>query len=140
MWDPTQVALLQSDFNDLKYKWERKRAEAKARRLFRRVAGEILYRRFRERGFHEICGASYTRYRLRPGFRVQVMREDESDPDEVAYEMCAHLPYGVPWYDSMAVQHLMLTSSKKTEEQFSNIANKHNPHGPYPIPELTAAA
>lgn len=142
IWDPVQAEQARADYEKLMVERERKRrrAEVKARKLFKRVVGAIAYQRFRERGYHEICGASYTRYRLRPGLRVQVMEEDERNSERVAHELCAHLPFGIPWYDSMAVQHLMLTASRKTEDQFKKVANKHTPHGPYPVPQLTAVA
>ncbi len=135
-WEPVQAAALIKDFEAFKKDWKRKRAEVKARRLFRRVVGEIAYRKFETKGYHEIYGASRTRYRLRPMFRVQVMK----DGDTVDYELCAHLEIGIPWFDSMAVQHLMLTASKETEEKFKASANHHPAHGPYPIQELTDAA
>lgn len=135
-WEPVQAAALRKDWKELRTSWKRKRAEIKAKRLFRRVVGEIAFGKFLKRGFHEIFGASRQRYRLRPGFRVQVMAEK----DTVDYELCAHLEIGIPWYDSMAVQHLMLTASKETEDKFRSIANKHPAHGPYPVPELTEAA
>jgi hypothetical protein len=136
IWEPRQAAEMRSDFKELRESLKRKRAEVKARRLFRRVVGEIAYKKFRKRGFHELYGASRTRYRLRPGFRVQVMGEG----DQVDHELCAHLKFGIPWYDSMAVQALMLSSSIETEEKFKAIANKHPAHGPYPVPEMTEAA
>lgn len=135
-WEPSQAAALIKDWEDFKTSWKRKRAEVKARRLFHRVVGDVAFRKFETRGFHEIYGASRTRYRLRPGFRVQVMKEG----DTVDYELCAHLEIGIPWHDSMAVQHLMLSASKETEDQFKAAANKHPAHGPYPIQELTDAA
>lgn len=136
IWEPVQAAALIKDWKDFKTSWKRKRAEVKARRLFRRVVGDIAFRKFEKRGFHEIYGASRTRYRLRPGFRVQVMGEG----DTVEYELCAHLEIGIPWHDSMAVQHLMLSASKDTEDKFKASANKHPAHGPYPIEEFTNAA
>jgi hypothetical protein len=136
IWEPVQAAALRQDWKDVHESWTRRRAEVKARRLFRRVVGEIAFKRFRKRGFHELYGASRTRYRLRPGFRVQVMGKG----DEVDYELCAHLKFGIPWYDSMAVQALMLSSSIETEEKFKAIANRHPAHGPYPEPAMTEAA
>jgi hypothetical protein len=136
IWEPGQAAALIKDFQELKTSWKRKRAEVKARRLFRRVVGDVAFRKFEKRGFHEIYGASRTRYRLRPGFRVQVMAEG----DTVEVELCAHLEIGIPWFDSMAVQHLMLSASKETEDKFKASANQHPAHGPYPIQELTDAA
>lgn len=136
IWEPRQAAEMRRDFKEIRESWKRKKAEVRARRLFRRVVGEIAYRRFRKRGFHELYGASRTRYRLRPGFRVQVMGEG----DQVDHELCAHLKFGIPWYDSMAVQALMLSSSVETEEKFKAIANRHPAHGPYPVPEMTEAA
>lgn len=135
-WEPVQAAALRKDWEDFKKSWKRKRAEVKARRFFRRVVGDVAWRKFEEKGYHEIYGASRTRYRLRPAFRVQVMKEG----DTVDYELCAHLEIGIPWFDSMAVQHLMLTSAKESEEKFKSIANHHRAHGPYPIDEMTAAA
>ena len=136
-WDPVQAGQLRDDYLALKAHWTRKRAEVKARRFFRRVVGEAAYDLFRRRGYYEIRGASRTRYRLRPGMRVQVMK---GCADEVEHELCAHLKIGIPWFDSMAVQALMLSSSKETEERFKSIANVHRAHGPYPIEDLTRAA
>lgn len=135
IWEPVQAAAMRKDFKELRESWKRKRAEVRARRLFRRVVGEIAFKKFRKRGYHEFYGASRTRYRLRPGFRVQVMGQG----DVVDHELCAHLKFGIPWYDSMAVQALML-SSAETEKKFKEIANKHPAHGPYPVPEMTEAA
>ncbi len=69
--------------------------------------------------------------------RVQAMKEIG---EEVDYELCAHLKIGIPWFDSMVVQALMLSSSKETEDQFRSVANVHRAHGPYPIDALTRAA
>ena len=138
-FDPNQVSALRNDFDQVKSDRKRRRAEVKARKLFRRIVGEIRYRRFRERGFHEIAGPSGTRYRLRPGHWVKVMEEDERSSEKIKHLLCAHLEVGIPWYDTMVIQHLMLTSSKKTEDQFLNLANVHDVAGPYPIPEMRVA-
>ncbi|SRR5579871_2045000 len=136
-WDPLQAGQLREDYRALKAEWKRKRAEVRARRFFRSIVGDEAFRLFRRRGYYEIRGASRTRYRLRPGMRVQVMK---GCADEVDHELCAHLKIGIPWFDSMAVQALMLSSSKETEERFKSIANVHRAHGPYPIEDLTRAA
>jgi len=132
MFDPAQVAALRQDFKYAKESRKRKKAEIRARRLFKRVVGDIAYEKFKQRGYHEIRGASGERYRLEPGRWIQVMK---GCADQVDYELCAHLEFGIPWFDTMAVQHLMLTTSKETEEQFRKIANKHQA-GYYPIDEL----
>jgi hypothetical protein len=134
------IRLVRDDFDSVKTDRKRKRAELKARRLFRRIVGETRYRKFQQIGYHEICGKSGTRYRLAPGQWVKVMEEDEKSPDKIKHLLCAHLPFGVPWFDTMAVQHLMLTSSKETEDRFLGLANVHDVDGPYPIPELEVAA
>lgn len=134
------IRLVRCDFDSVKTDRKRKRAELKARRLFKRVVGDTRYQRFRERGFHEIVGKSGTRYRLAPGQWVKVMEEDEKSSEKVKHLLCAHLPFGVPWFDTMAVQHLMLASSKETEDRFLGLANVHSVEGPYPIPELEVAA
>lgn len=134
------IRLVRNDFDSVKTDRKRKRAELKARRLFRRVVGEDRYQRFQERGFHEIVGKSGTRYRLAPGQWIKVMEEDEKNSEKIKHLLCAHLPFGVPWFDTMAIQHLMLTSSKETEDRFLKVANVHDVEGPYPIPELEVAA
>lgn len=123
---PTPEELEAYRLQRLKETWDSKRAEVRARRLFKRVIGEILYQRYKQRGFHEVCGRSGTRYRLRPGRKVEVMEENERDSEIVAFEYCANLP-GLPLYDTMISQHLMLSASRKTEEQFKSIANKFEP-------------
>lgn len=137
IWDPVQARQLRQDYQALKVEWKRKRAEVRARRFFRGIVGEKRYKLFRKKGYYEVRGASGTRYRLRPGMRVQVMK---GCADEVEHELCAHLKIGIPWFDSMAVQALMLSSSKETEEKFKSVANVHRAHGPYPIDDLTRAA
>lgn len=132
VFDPAQVEALRRDFKDVKESRKRKKAELRARRLFKRVVGDIAYEKFKQRGYHEIRGASGERYRLEPGRWIQVMK---GCADKVDYELCAHLEVGIPWFDTMAVQHLMLTTSKETEEQFRKIANRHQV-GYYPLEEL----
>lgn len=132
MFDPVQVEALRKDFKSVRESWKRKRAEVRAKRLFRRVVGDIAFVKFEQRGYHEIVGASGARYRLEPGRWVQVMK---GCADQVDYELCAHLEIGIPWFDTMAVQHLMLTSSKESEEQFLKIANRHTA-GYYPLEEM----
>jgi hypothetical protein len=100
----------------------RRRAEGRARRLFRQVVGDRAYKRFRQSGWHEVLGASGTRYRLAPGRKVQVMKGPSGDA--VDHELCGVVPGGVPWYDTLTVQHLMLSSSRQTEEQFTKTANR----------------
>lgn len=132
---PDQVSAIRTDFDQVKKDWKRKRAEVKARRLFHKIVGTIRYKRFRELGYHEIVGATGRRYRLSPGQWVKVMTED----DKIEHLLCAHLEFGIPWFDTMIVQHLMITSSKETEKQFLKLANVHDVAGPYPIPELRVA-
>lgn len=132
---PDQVSAIRTDFDQVKKDWKRKRAEVKARRLFHKIVGTIRYKRFRELGYHEIVGATGRRYRLAPGQWVKVMTED----DKIEHLLCAHLEFGIPWFDTMIVQHLMITSSKETEKQFLKLANVHDVAGPYPIPELQVA-
>lgn len=134
------ICLVRNDFDSVKTDRKRKRAELKARRLFRRIVGDVRYRRFQTAGYHEILGKSGTRYRLAPGQWVKVMEEDEESSEKIKHLLCAHLPFGVPWFDTMVVQHLMLTSSKETEDRFLGLANVHDVDGPYPIPELEVAA
>src|SRR4029077_3164384 len=67
-WEPVQAAALRKDWETFKTCWKRKRAEVKARRFFRRVVGDVAWRKFEEKGYHEIYGASRTRYRLPPAF------------------------------------------------------------------------
>jgi hypothetical protein len=131
-FDPAQVEALRKDFKSVRESWKRKRAEVRAKRLFRRVVGDIAYVKFQQRGYHEITGASGARYRLEPGRWVQVMK---GCADQVDYELCAHLEIGIPWFDTLVVQHLMLTSGKESEEKFLGIANKHQA-GYYPLEEL----
>jgi hypothetical protein len=137
---PDQVRQIREDFDIVKTDRKRKRAEARARGLFRQTVGDILYRRFLERGYHEIRGKSGVRYRIAPGQWVKVMEENEQSSEKIKHLLCAHLPFGVPWFDTMVVQSLMLSSSKETEERFLSIANVHSVDGPYPIPELEVAA
>lgn len=131
-----QINEVRSDFDAVKANWKRRRAEVKARKLFRRVVGDVLYHRFRKQGYHEVRGKSGTRYRLSPGQWVKVMEEHERSSEKIKHLLCAHLPFGVPWFDTMVIQHLMLTSSKETEERFLKIANVHEVAGPYPVEEL----
>lgn len=135
-----QIRLVRNDFDSVKRDRKRKRAELKARRLFKRVVGDVRYQRFREIGYHEILGKSGTRYRLAPGQWVKVMEEDKKSSEKIKHLLCAHLAFGVPWFDTMVVQHLMLTASKETEERFLGLANVHEVSGPYPVPELEVAA
>lgn len=137
---PDQIRQIREDFDIVKTDRKRKRAEARARGLFRQTVGDILYRRFLERGYHEIRGKSGTRYRIAPGQWVKVMEEDEKSSEQIKHLLCAHLPFGVPWFDTMVVQSLMLSSTEETEKRFLGIANVHSVHGPYPIPELEVAA
>ena len=137
-WEPVQAAQFKKDFKEFRESFKRRRAEAKARILFHHVVGDIAYFKYRKHKYHEFFGASGTRYRIRPAMRVQVMKG--RDGDEVTHELCAHLDHGIPWFDSMAVQHLMLSSCKETEQKFIDGANEHPAHGPYPIPELTEVA
>lgn len=136
-WEPVQAAEFRKDWDDFKNSFKRRRAEAKARRLFHHVIGDVAYFKYRKNKYHEFVGAGGTRYRIRPAMRVQVMNGKKGD--EVDYELCAHLDHGIPWHDSMAVQHLML-SCKDTEQKFIDSANQHPAHGPYPIEELTRVA
>jgi hypothetical protein len=131
-----QVEAVRKDYMDVHRDPSRKRAEEKARRLFVEVVGEIAFWRFKVHRYHEIRGASGTLYRLQPGRRVLVL----NDAGVVDHELCGHLPFGIPWWDTMVVQHLMLTGSLETEEQFKKIANKNKPGAPYVIPELQSAA
>jgi hypothetical protein len=132
-----QVRAIRSDFDQVKKSWKRKRAEVKARRLFHKIVGTIRYKRFRELGYHEIVGPSGRRYRLAPGQWIKVF---EKDSDKIDHLLCAHLEIGIPWFDNMIVQHLMLTSNKESEKQFLKLANVHGVDGPYPIPELRVAS
>lgn len=134
-FDPADVTRLRKDWAAVKESRKRKRAEIKAQRLFKRVVGDVSYKKFIQKGYHEIYGASRTRYRLKAGHWVKVMAEKGS---EVVYELCAHLEYGIPWFDTMVMQHLMLTTSKETEDKFLSIANKHDV-GYYPIEEMREA-
>lgn len=134
---PDQVRAVRSDFDQVKTSWKRKRAEVKARRLFHKIVGTIRYKRFRELGYHEVVGATGRRYRLAPGQWIKVMAEDGK---KIEHLLCAHLEFGIPWFDTMIVQHLMLSSSKDTEKQFLKLANVHDVDGPYPIPELRVAS
>jgi len=131
-----QVRQVREDYDAVKQDWKRRRAEVKARRLFQRVVGERAYKLFRKKGYHEIVGATHRRYRLRPGRWVQVMKDD----GKADHQLCAHLAFGIPWFDTMVVQHLMLTSSEETEKRFLKLANVHGVEGPYPIPEMDVAA
>jgi hypothetical protein len=131
-----QISALRKDFDQVKKDWKRKRAEVKARRLFHKIVGTIRYRRFREIGYHEIVGPSGRRYRLSPGQWIKVI---EKGSDKIEHLLCAHLEFGIPWFDTMIVQHLMLTSNKDSEKQFLKLANVHSVAGPYPIPELRVA-
>lgn len=133
-----QIAQVRKDYEEFKRKRERRRAEEKARRLFVRVAGISAWRDFREHGYHEVVSPSGARYRLRPGLRVQVMKGHEGT--EVDHDLCAHLPFGVPWWDTMVVQHLMLSASRESEEKFLKAANRHSARTLYPIPELDLKA
>lgn len=133
------IAAVREDYDAVKKDWKRRRAEVRARRFLRDIIGAWAYKHYRRRGWHEVRGSSGTRYRLRPGMRVQVMKHPRKG-EEVSHELCAHLDFGIPWYDSMVIQHLMLTSNKESEEQFVAVANRHDAHGPYPIRELEAAA
>lgn len=133
-FDPADVERLKKDWAAVKESRRRKRAELKAQRLFKRVVGDVAYRRFIKNGYHEIFGASRTRYRLKPGRWVKVMGEG----NKVSYELCAHLEYGIPWFDTMVMQHLMLTASKESEDKFLAIANKHEV-GYYPIEDMREA-
>lgn len=132
-----QVRAIRADFDKVKQCWKRKRAEVKARRLFHKIVGTIRYKRFRELGYHEIVGPSGRRYRLSPGQWIKVF---EKDSDKIEHLLCAHLEIGIPWFDNMIVQHLMLTSNKESEKQFLKLANIHAVDGPYPIPELRVAS
>jgi len=134
-FDPADVARLRKDWDAVKENRKRRRAEIKAQRLFKRVVGDVAYRKFIKKGYHEIFGAgSRACYRLKPGRWVKVMGEG----NKIKYELCAHLEYGIPWFDTMVMQHLMLTASKESEDKFLGIANKHEV-GYYPIEEMREA-
>ena len=134
--NPHQIEAVRKDYMDVQRDPARKRAEEKARLLFIQVAGEIAFEKFKTHRYHEIRGASGTVYRLQPGRRVLVL----NDAGQVDHELCGHLPFGIPWWDTMVVQHLMLTGSLETEERFKKIANRTRPGAPYVIPELGEAA
>lgn len=129
----TQIRECRDDFDAVKRDWKRRRAEVIARRLFRRVAGKRAYRRFRKRGFHEVRGPSGRRYRLEPGQWIKVMVGQRGKA--IDYLLCGHLELGMPWFDTMVVQHLMLRS-EEGEKKFLAIANRHDVGGPFPIEEL----
>lgn len=129
-----QIEMVREDYRALRMSRARKKAEDKARRLFIRVVGESAWLDFKESRYHEIVSPSGVRYRLRPGLRVQKMIGYDGSMVEIEY--CAHMPFGIPWWDTMVVQHLMLTASRESEAKFLAVANRHDPLTKYPIPEL----
>lgn len=139
VFDPAAVEGLRKDYHAVAHDRGRQRAEIRGRKLFIRTVGPEAYALFKKRGYHDIIGASGARYRLAPGRWVKVMAKAVGNGDEVEHELCAHLELGIPWFDTMAVQHLMLTASLETELQFQKAANRHET-GIYPIPEMREAA
>ena len=101
---------------------EARAADRKARRLFVRVAGLVMYKQLKRKGYVDAIGQSGARYRLAVGQMVRVMEGNFGD--KVLHKLCAYIP-GVPQVDTLVAQYLALVSGVSEEEEFKKVAIKH---------------
>lgn len=88
---PEQAAEAERARIEMEAKWKREerlreKAEAKAEKLLRELAGRRLFEVYKQRGYFEVIGSSGRRYRFRKQQRVQIMKEMFGDA--VDYELC----------------------------------------------------
>ena len=108
--------------DEAKRKKDQEEANQRAIDLFKKVVGKEKFKRFQERGYHEVAGKSGTRYRLRPSKRIMLMRGDIGD--EVEADLCIHHTYnsGLPPMDTLIHQMLCIMAE---EETLIKTANRH---------------
>lgn len=104
---------------------QREKAEQVAEQLFRDLVDEEAYALFKKHGYHEVFGASGTRYRLSTGRRIDVMEGNFGD--KVKHRLCVHstYEYKLPQMDTLIQQLLMLKCGSDGEEMLTKTANRH---------------
>jgi hypothetical protein len=126
---PEQAAEAERARIEMEEKWKREerlreKAEAKAEKLLRELAGRKLFELYKQRGYFEVIGSSGRRYRFRKQQRVQIMKEIFGDA--VDYELCvinAGAAY-VPPSDMLITLMLLVLSGEDGENLLHEKGNR----------------
>lgn len=103
----------------------RRKSERKATKLFASLVSKAAFKLYHRRKYHDVIGASGTRYRLRPGSMIEVMEGQFGDKVMHKYCIIPEYSHDLPAMDCLIAQMMLILSGDEGEGILKKTAIRH---------------